>query len=127
MTTKTHTQSIQQMLAKSDRQFAAGDARQGSATLWRAAECAMTAVAKQRGWAHDDNNALFAAAKRLAEEQGDRIILSEYLAAEIFRDNAQYGYLEDYEIEAFVPPTHDTIYHLLSFVEEPSLDEAATA
>ena len=127
MTTKTHTQSIQQMLAKSDRQFAAGDARQGSATLWRAAECAMTAVAKQRGWAHDDNKALLTAAKRLAEEQDNISVHTGFGAAEMFRDNAKYGYLEDYEIEAFVPPTHDTINHLLSFVEEPSLDEAATA
>ena len=62
-TTTTHTQTAQELLAKSDRQFAAGELREGSETLWRAAECAMTAVAEKHGWKHGSYKELQEAAK----------------------------------------------------------------
>ena len=112
MTTKAHTQSIQQMLAKSDRQFAAGDAREGSATLWRAAECAMIAVAKQRGWAHGDNKALMKAANRLSEEMDDASFSHEFGVAEMFRENSEYGFFEDYEPDAFKSIVHEFVHRI---------------
>ena len=117
MTTLEHTRTVQELLAKSDRQFAAGDARQGSATLWRAAECAMTAVAKQRGWAHNNNKALMKAANRLSEEMDDASFSHEFGVAEMFRENSDYGFFEDYEPDAFKSIVHEFVHRALLLVE----------
>ena len=118
MTTLEHTQTAQELLAKSDRQFAAGELRQGSETLWRAAELAMTAVAEQRGWKHGNYKELFYAAKRLSEEQNDSSFSNEFGIAEMFRENSTYGYLEDYEPDAFKHIVHQFVHRTFSLVEQ---------
>lgn len=118
MTTLEHTRTAQELLAKSDRQFAAGEYREGSETLWRAAECAMVAVAEQRGWKHGSYKELFYAAKRLSEEQKDSSFNNEFGIAEMFRENAIYGYLEDYEPDAFKSIVHRFVSRTLSLVEQ---------
>lgn len=118
MTTLEHTRTAQELLAKSDRQFAAGEYREGSATLWRAAELAITAVAEQRGWRHGDYKELFHAAKRLSEEQNDSSFSNEFGVAEMFRENSIYGYLEDYEPDAFKSIVHRFVSRTLSLVEQ---------
>ena len=117
MTTLEHTQTAQELLAKSDRQFAVGEYREGSETLWRAAECAMTAVAKRRGWAHGDYKELFYAAKRLSEEQNDSSFKDGFGVAEMFRENSIYGFLEDYEPDAFKHIVHQFVNLALSITE----------
>lgn len=118
MATLEHTQTAQELLAKSDRQFAAGEYREGSETLWRAAELAMIAVAEQRGWKHRSYKELFHAAKRLSEEQKDRSFNNEFGVAEMFRENAIYGYLEDYEPDAFKSIVHRFVSRTLSLMEQ---------
>ena len=117
MTTLEHTQTAEELLAKSDRQFAAGELREGSETLWRAAECAMKAVAEKRGWKRGDYKELFYAAKRLSEEQGDKSFNNEFGVAEMFRENSIYGYLEDYEPDAFKSIVHRFVHRTLSLIE----------
>ncbi|MXY45778.1 MAG: hypothetical protein F4Y44_02110 [Chloroflexi bacterium] len=117
MTTLEHTRTAQELLAKSDKQFAAGEYREGSKTLWRAAEIAMTAVAEQRGWKHSDYKELLQAGKLLAQEQGNKSIYTGFGAARLFYDNSRFGFLEDYELDAFAPPTHDFINRMLSLME----------
>ena len=116
-TTTTRTQTAQELLAKSDRQFAAGELREGSETLWRAAECAMTAVAEKHGWKHGSYKELQEAAKCLSERLGDVSIHTGFGATRLFYDNARFGFLDDYELDAFRPPTEDFIRHILSLVE----------
>ena len=116
-TTATHAQTAQELLAKSDRQFAAGEYREGSETLWRSAELAMTAVARQRGWKHGDYKELFYAANQLSEEQKDSSFKDEFGVAEMFRENSIYGFLEDYEPDAFKHIVHQFVQRALSITE----------
>ena len=118
MTTKAHTETALDLLAKSDRQFAAGEYRKGSETLWRAAELAMIAVAERRGWERGDYKALLQAAKRLSEEQNDSSFNNEFGVAEMFRENSIYGYLEDYEPDVFKSIVHRFVRRTLSLVEQ---------
>ena len=117
MTTLEHTQTAQELLAKSDRQFAAGELRQGSETLWRAAELAMTAVAQRRGWKHGSDKDLFYAAKRLSEEQDDASFFRQFGIAEMFRENSIYGYLEEYEPDMLKPSVHRFVDQALELLE----------
>ena len=117
MTTATHTHTAQDLLAESDKQFAAGEHRKGSETLWRAAECAMTAVAQQRGWKHDDYKELLDAAKRLSEERNDISFVTQLCVAEMFHKNFIYGFLEDYEPDMIKPTVHRFVRRLLELLE----------
>jgi len=118
MTTLEHTRTAQELLAKSDTQFAAGEYREGSETLWRAAELAIIAFAEQRGWKHSSHKELFYAAKRLSEEQNDSSFNNEFGVAEMFRENSIYGYLEDYEPDAFKSIVHRFVSRTLSLVDQ---------
>lgn len=117
MTVSVSTQTAQELLAKSDRQFAAGELREGSETLWRAAELAMTAVAERRGWKHGNYKELFYAAKRLSEEQGDMSYFRQFGIAEMFHENAIYGYLEEYEPDMIKPTVHRFVNQVLGLLE----------
>ena len=118
MTTLEQTRTVQELLAKSDRQFAAGEYREGSEALWRAAELAMTAIAQKHGWEHSSYKELFYAAKRLSEEQNDGSFSNEFGVAEMFRENSIYGYLEDYEPDAFKSIVHRFVNRTLSLLEQ---------
>ena len=117
MTTSEHIRIAQELLAKSDRQFAAGEYREGSKTLWRAAEIAMTAVAERHGWKRGSDKDLFHAAKRLSEEQNDMSYFRQFGIAEMFRENSIYGYLEDYEPDMMKPTVHRFVNHLLGLLQ----------
>ena len=117
MTTLEHTRTAQELLAKSDRQFAAGEYREGSGTLWRAAELAMTAVARRHGLKHSNFKELMKASKHLSEKMGDLSICTGFDAARLFYDNSQYGFLDDYELDAFRSPTQEFVHHTLSLLE----------
>ena len=117
MTTMKHTRTAQELLTKSDKQFAAGEYREGSETLWRAAELAMTAVARRHGLNHSNYKELMKAAKHLSEKLGDRSIATGFGAARLFYDNSHYGFLDDYELDAFRPPTEAFVRHTLSLME----------
>ena len=117
MTTLEHTRTAQELLAKSDTQFAAGEYREGSETLWRAAELAMTAVAEQRGWKHGGYKELLNAAERLSEERNDASFFTQFSVAEMFHENFIYGFLEDYEPDMIKPTVHRFIHRALALLE----------
>ena len=119
-TIATHAQTAQELLAKSDRQFAAGEYREGSETLWRSAELAMTAVARQRGWKHGDYKELKNAAKRFSKEIGDKSIYLGFSSIRIFYENAQYGFLDNYEIDLFKLDVPEFVHRVLAIGEDDS-------
>lgn len=83
------------LLAESDRQLAARDRLQASATLWNAAAMAVMAVARQQGWPCDGSRrSLKAAVARLAAASKDDLIAGQYLCAENFRDNADLDFMD---------------------------------
>ena len=118
MTTLEHTRTAQELLAKSDKQFAAGEYREGSETLWRAAELAMTAVARKRGWKHGDYKELKDAARRFSKELGDDSIYLGFSSTRIFYENAQYGFLESYEIDLFKLDVPEFVHRVLALGED---------
>ena len=98
MLTQEHTQTAQDFLAASDREFDAGDVLQGSEKLWGAAAHAVMAVAQQRGWRFGDHRALRDAATRLADELDEPILASNFSVAEKFHANFYHDFMQDFEI-----------------------------
>ena len=98
MLTQEHTQTAQDFLTASDREFDAGDVLQGSENLWGAAAHAVMAVAQQRGWRFGDHRALRDAATRLADELDEPILASNFSVAEKFHANFYHDFMQDFEI-----------------------------
>ena len=98
MLTQEHTQTAQDFLTASDREFDAGDVLQGSEKLWGAAAHAVMAVAQQRGWRFGDHRALRDAATRLADELDEPILASNFSVAEKFHANFYHDFMQDFEI-----------------------------
>ena len=117
MLTQEHTQTAQDFLLASDREFDAGDVLQGSEKLWGAAGHAVMAVAQQRGWRFGDHRALQAAANRLADELDEPILASNFSVAEKFRANFYRDFMQDYEIERDRPAVHRFVNRVLSSPE----------
>ena len=69
-------------LAQSDREFDAGDRRQGSEKLYGAATQAVIAAARQRGWQYRSHRATKNAVVRLESEYQDPLLIAGFLAAE---------------------------------------------
>ena len=94
--TQDHVQTACDHLAAADTAFASGDNLGGSKKMWDAAASALKAVVEPKGWRCESHEDLFFAAKRLANETGDDMIMGEFFgAASGFYYNAQYGFMED--------------------------------
>ena len=117
MLTQEHTQTAQDFLSASDREFDAGDVLQGSEKLWGAAAHAVMAVAQQRGWRFGDHRALQAAANRLADELRDPRISEQFGLAQKFHANFYHDFMQDYEIERDRPAVHRFVNRVLSSPE----------
>ena len=76
MQTPTYRAASRELLAQATRELDAGDSRQASEKAWGAAAQMVKAVAQDRGWQHDNHFLLFQTANRLAEETGDRQIIT---------------------------------------------------
>ena len=93
--TQDHVQTARDHLAAADSAFASGDNLGGSKKMWDAAASALKAVVQPKGWRCDSHKDLFFAAKRLANETGDDMIMGEFVGAvSRFYYNAQYDYME---------------------------------
>ena len=103
-------------LAISDAEFADGDRMQASEKLWGAASQALMAVAKERGWPHGSHQALKAAARRLADEQNDRLITAGFGFAEKFHANFYHDFMRDYQLDADRPEVHDFVHRVLALL-----------
>lgn len=93
-------QQARALLLESYVEFAdGGDQLKACEKLWQSAAHAITAVARQRGWAHGDLQSLRVAVKRLSEELDDEMLFLQFVVADTFRVNAEYGFMEDFQIE----------------------------
>ena len=113
-------QSAQDYLDASDREFAAGNRRPGSALLYEAAVTAIRAIARQRGWPAESHRELTYATVQLAEsEESDDgyFMVSGFAVAKTFRDNADKDFMEEYEIAIDGPAVHAYVRRLIAIAE----------
>lgn len=115
ITASDHTDKAWDLLAESDRQFAARKHLPASATLWEATVHAVMAVAAHRGWPCDGSReALRMAVERLGEAEGDDLIPARYVYAENFRENAETDFMEDRSLTYDGAKARDFIRRLLA-------------
>ena len=105
-------------LGQADREFDAGDRRQGSEKLYGAATQAVIAAAQQRGWAYRSHRATKNATIRLADEYDEPFLSAGFLAAEKFHKNFFHDEMEDYEIAADRPIVHRFVTRLVELVND---------
>lgn len=117
MTEKDYLQSAQDFLDASDREFAAGDVRQGSEKLYGAANQVLTAIAKRRGWGYESHRDMKNATQRLADEYNTEAIITGFTAAEKFHKNFFHGAMEEYEIAIDRPSVHAYVRRLTAIFE----------
>ena len=117
--TQDRAQTTQDLLAAADTAFASGDNIGGSKKMWDAAACALRAVVQPRGWRCDSHEDLFFAAKRLANETGDDLIMGGFVGSvSRFYDNFQYDYMEsedDFDLTRDL--TRDFINRVLALID----------
>lgn len=99
MNVEEHKATAREFLAASDREFEAGDVLQGSEKLWGAATHALMAVMQSNGQAMKSHREMQNAARRLAIERNDVLIVAGFDAAEKFHINFYHGYMDDWQIE----------------------------
>ena len=109
-------------LAQADREFDAGDRRQGSEKLYGAATQAVIAAAKQRGWQYRSHRATKNAVVQLESEYQDPLLVAGFLAAEKFHKNFFHDAMEDYEIVADRPIVHRFVDRLVALVNDYEAD-----
>lgn len=115
ITTSDHVRMAWDLLAESDREFAARKHLPASATLWDATVQAVMAVAAHRGWPCDGSRlSLRNTIERLAEHQGDHLISLKYVYAENFRDNVELDFMEFRELAYDGAKARDFIRCLLT-------------
>ena len=86
--------------------------------LWQAAAHAITAVAQQRGWECDsDWKSFYAVLDRLSEEKNEPYLISSFSALQMFRDNVEYDFMEDFQIKSARPRARKFIEHILAMQE----------
>ena len=112
-------QAAQDFLESSDREFAAGDNRQGSEKLWGAATQAVIAMAQERGWSYGNHGALKIAAERLTAEFEDPSIRTGFGLAEKFHANFYHDFMEDFQLPIDRPVVHDFVKRMLAYHERP--------
>ena len=121
MLVRDHTQTSQEFLVASDREFAAGDTLQASEKLWGAAAHAIMAVAQRRGLEHGTYRALINAARQIADEADEDLLRSELrsgiLAARHFHSNFYNGTMEPEDIEYDRPLVHRFVALMLALLD----------
>ena len=122
MMTKDHPLAIQAFLQASDRAFDAGDNTIGSLKLWEAAECALSMAAAKLGRPCQTEDDHFDLLELLMAESGTREdrndgydLVSGYLVAGYFQNNADYDFMEGYELEGSRHSARRFIDELVSF------------
>lgn len=121
----TVAQCVEQAVAfleQSDREFDAGDRRQGSEKLYGAATQAVIAAARQRGWQYRSHRATKNAVIELESEYQDPLLIAGFLAAEKFHKNFFHDEMEDYEIVADRPIVHRFVNRLVTLVNDYAPD-----
>lgn len=119
-------QKAQDLLFEAYVEFADGDDHlKACEKLWQSAAHAIAAVAQQRGWEYgDDFESLSAVIDRLSEEIEDPYLMSSYSAVEMFRDNLEYDFMEDFQIKSGRPRARRFIENILA-MQESAVDGSA--
>lgn len=99
MVVRDHSQTAQEFLGASDREFAAGDTLQASKKLWGAAAHAIMAVSQQRGLEHGTHRTLINSARQIADQLDDERLRSGILAARHLHSDFYNGTMEPEDIE----------------------------
>ena len=129
MTTKEYVKTAQKsrdLLFEAYVEFADGDDHlKACEKLWQSAAHAIAAVAQQRGWECDGGwESMYAVLDRLSEEAQEPYLISSFSAAQMFRDNVEYDFMEDFQIKSARPRARKFIEKILS-MQELSVDGAA--
>ena len=94
--------------------LAIDDYAAGSNELWLAGRAAAVIAARRWDWPAETDEDLYAAMKRIDREYGDgKDIIAAYNGAEIYRENAEYGFLEKDDVIAFQVGLHRYIDRML--------------
>ena len=124
MLTKDRAELIESLFEAADRAFDAGNSKLCSLKLWEAAECALSAVAESRDVPSATEDDHFDLLELLMAETGRRVdiydgydLISGYLVAGYIRDNAEYDFMESYELEGTRRSVRLFINELLPFAE----------
>ena len=95
--------------------LASDDCAKTSRHLWFAAREAVIAAALRRSWPVSTDEEIKDATRRLDAEYGDEQKIGlEFHTAEMFRDNAEHGFLDKDEIVWFQPIVHEFVDRLLN-------------
>lgn len=124
MLTKDHVEIINALLKDAELAFADGDNKLGSLKLWEATECALSIVAESRHRSCQTESDHFDMLHQLQDETGkyeDPDIVSAYLVAGYYRDNAKYDFMESYVVKGGgIAVVQDLINELLSLAAQPA-------
>ena len=117
ITIQERSHSALDLLDQAEREYAAGETLQASAKFWGAATNAVVAIATERGWRCDSDRDIQDAVARLADEQDDRLLQSEFSATGKFHINMYYDLMQDFELELDRPIVHDFVHHVLALLK----------
>ena len=118
MLTQEHAETAQDFLKAADREFAEGDALQGSEKLWGAASHAVMTLAKQRKWSFAKHRHLKVAADRLAREYNDPTLEAGFFAAQQFHANFHHDFMEDDDIARGYAIVHRFVDNVLALYDD---------
>jgi hypothetical protein len=119
MTVEEHIETALLFLDQSQREFAVGDALQGSEKLWGAVAHAAMAYAQREGWPFGDHRSLKQASRRLTDESRDPMLLAGFLAAEKFHANFYHAFMQDYDFEHDTPVAREFVSNVVTMVQSP--------
>ena len=120
MTAKEYVKTAQKsrvLLFEAYVEFADGDPLKACEKLWQSAAHAITAAAQQRGWEYGDLHSLYKAAKLLGEEMDDERLFLQFDVADTFRANAEYGFMEDFQLKGNRRDVRHLVERVLSLPE----------
>ena len=126
MSAKEHVKTAQKartLLLEAYVEFLDGDDDlKACEKLWQSAAHAITAAAQQRCWECGGPHWLNDTIDRLAKEQDDPHLTSSFSAVKMFRDNVEFGFMEDFQIKSARPRARRFIERILSLSELPDND-----
>ena len=109
------SESARYHLLTSLNALASDDCAKTSRHLWLAAREAVAIAARQRNWPANADDEIRDAIRKLdAEHDGQANLVAEFHTAEMFRNNAEYGFLDKDEIVWFQPIVHEFLNRLLN-------------
>ena len=123
MLTKDRVQAIEALFKDADLAFDDSNNRLGSLKLWEATECALSIVAESRNrpcLTEDDHFNLLHHLQAETGKYESPDIVSAYLIAVYHRDNAEYGFMEDYVVRGTRPSVRGLVDELLLLAGQPT-------